>query len=577
MKYASLTQEIYSRIFATTFVVQIVATLSFFLDFIIPGSFLGEDALSAITLTMPLVILMQAFTDMVAMGGSNAFSVEVGAGNLEKAYRYFTATMAGAFLIGALLVILGQLVLNPLVLLLGADEELFEMTRQVTCVSLFFFLVMPAYMTFEFFVRNDGQIKLAMISNIVFIVFNVLLNIYFVGYTAIGVAGAPLASITSVVLGMLVLLVALFQKDTTLRLTWKARPADFFYVMHAGSGLTFKQIYQGITTMIFNNLLMRYFGGEGVVIFTVIVNVQALMVGVFSSIRETIQPIVGTYVGEKHMHGIRETMYLAAYTGILFCLVCGAFLEWMPKEYLHIFGIYDPVVLQLTKEAVEIYAWGFPVLCFTEVMSSYYQFIGYPGMTFQILTMKGLVLLLPVSAMGIWLGGLNGLWYGFILTEVISTFLCIGLARWKALQAEIQLSNFFLLEKDGLDRLYLEMPAEEKLLLDSRLTVDEFLQKRNVPDKQRNSVRLAIEELGMNLVQNNQEQANCRVELQLQVQPEMVTLLLRDNGQSFDTEGAGKHLSVHQFGLRMVHSVADELSYVPTIGYNRTLLTFHMT
>ncbi|MBB5336288.1 hypothetical protein [Pectinatus brassicae] len=45
MKYSSLTQQIYTKIFITTFVVQIVTTASFFLDFIIPGSFLGEEGI----------------------------------------------------------------------------------------------------------------------------------------------------------------------------------------------------------------------------------------------------------------------------------------------------------------------------------------------------------------------------------------------------------------------------------------------------------------------------------------------------------------------------------------------------
>ena len=576
VRYASLTQEIYSKIFVTNFVVQIVATISFFLDFIIPGTFLGEDALSAITLTMPLVMLMQAFTDMIAMGGSNVFSIEVGAGNLQQAWRYFTATMAGAVLAGSIIMLLGQLFLDPLVWLLGADAALFDMTRQAARISLLFFVVMPAYMALDFFVRNDGQIKLAMVSNILFIILNVVLDIYFVGYTSLGIAGAPLASLTSAFTGMMILLLALFRKNTTLRFTRQVQMADFFYVVHAGSGLTFKQIYQGITTVVFNNLIMRYFGGNGVVVFTVIVNVQALLVGIFSSIRETIQPIVGTYVGEKYVQGIRETMRLAACTGAAFCLGCWLFFEFMPMEYLHIFGIYDVTLLQMTKEGIAIYAWVFPVLCFTEVMSSYYQFIGYPGMTFQLLTVKGLLLLLPVGMLGIWLGGLNGLWYGFVLTEVLATFWCLGLSRWKAAHSSEPVSGFLLLDAaENTARLCLGLPAEVQPLLDSRLKLDEFLEKQGVAEKQRSAVRLAVEELGMNVVQHNPEQHNRRMELQLNVQPHEVTLLLRDNGRGFDPVEERPKAGSQYIGLRLVHGVADTLTYVPTIGYNRVLLTFY--
>ena len=86
MRYTSITQEIYVKLFLTTFIIQVVNTISVFLDFVIPGSFLGEAALSVITLVMPLLLVVQAFTETIAVGGSTAFTEAIGAGKPAEAH-----------------------------------------------------------------------------------------------------------------------------------------------------------------------------------------------------------------------------------------------------------------------------------------------------------------------------------------------------------------------------------------------------------------------------------------------------------------------------------------------------------
>lgn len=571
VKEGALTRDIYRRLFMTTLVVQLVTTLSSLLDYIIPGMFLGENALSAITLTMPLVMLMYAFMDMMSMGGSNLFSIAVGEGDTERAKRYFTATIAGAVLVGLAVALAGLLALDPLVALLGADEALFQMTREVTAASLFFFPVMPAYVTLDFFVRNDGRIHLAMVSNIVFIALNVLIDIWFVGYTDMGVVGAPLASILSALIAVAILSAAFFQKGTSLVFTKSARPADVLAVMKSGSGLTFRQIYAGVTTAVFNNLIMRSAGGGGVVVYTVIVNVMTLASGIFASIRETIQPIVATYSGEKHSRGVGDTMRLAARTGACFCLLVFFALELMPPSWLRLFGIEDAALLAQAKESIRLYAWILPFLCFTEIMSSFYQFIGYPRMTFVILTLKGLLLLLPLGCLGLWLAGLPGLWAGLIATEALASVFCFFYARREAARHTPPLSSFLLLDTAGAaDRFAMTVPATEEGAMRCVYALGDFLDARHAAARVKNAALPALEELLMNIVRHNQ--APCLIEVQAEA-AEGAVLIVRDNGAGFDPTEARERPAA-QLGLRMVTGLAASFSYVPTIGYNRVILTF---
>ena len=576
MRYTSLTKEIYTKLFASTFIIQIVNTLSFFLDFIIPGSFLGEEALSIIMLTMPLLMLVEAYMDMVAMGGSNAFITAIGAGDLPMAQRYFTATLVGTLTIGGLILLLGCLFIDPLVTLLGADAELFSLTRQVTLLSLTFFPFMPLLMCLDFFVRNDGHIKLSAASSIFFIICNIVLNIYLVGYTSWGILGAPLSSLISTLLSMLLLIPAFFFKNTTLRFSRQARPADFFYIVRMGSGLTFKHIYHGTAILIFNNFLMSFYGMTAVVVYSIVANVQALIIGIFDSIRECMQPLIGSYLGEKNLSGIRETIRCSRQTGILFCLLFWFLLEIMPASALHIFGIYDTEILALCLEAIHIYAFIFPFLCFTELISSYYQFIGYPRLTFNILTIKNFVLLLPVSLLGFWLYGLTGLWMGFVCTEAIAVVCCLALARRKARQQQPPLSDTLLLDTARQPKLLLDFHLTIEQLMQNIDLVDAFLLKQKIPAEPRNRIRLCLEEIGQNILQHNPKKKYPRLELQLHVE-DSIRLSIRDNCENFNTELQPKKTAAPQFGLKLIRLSASDVRYIPTIGYNRTILTFSRT
>lgn len=577
MQYASITREIYVKLFISTFVIQIVNTVSFFLDFIIPGSFLGEEALSVITLVMPMLLLVMAFTDTVSMGSSHVFSQEIGAGNQLMAARYLTATLVGSFLTGMLFFLLGWVFLDPLVDLLGADETVFDTTKQVTFFSLGYFILVPFMMCLDFFARNDGRIRLSAGSNIVFIICNVVLNIYLVGYTSLGILGAPLSALLSALLGIICLLPAFFYKNTTLHFSRQASLSDFLHVLRMGIGLSFKHIYQGATILVFNNFLMDFYGMVGVVVYSIIVNVQALVSGIFDSIRECMQPLLSSYLGEKNLLGIRETIRCSCAMGIFFCLLCWAFLELMPVSTLYIFGIDDEEILVLCMEAIHIYAFILPFFCFTEIISSYYQFSGYARMTFYILTLKGLVLILPVSVLGFCLYGLTGLWLGLIVTEILVTIYCLLVARWKARRHVPVLSDILLLDKEIKENsIVLDFPLSYPNLLQTIEQLDDFLQKNHIASCNAARIRLCLEEIGRNILQYNAHRNNIRMEIQLHIEAE-IRLTIRDNCAAFHTKNELLHLDKEdatKWGLRLVNYAADEFDYVPTIGYNRTILIF---
>ena len=383
-------------------------------------------------------------------------------------------------------------------------------------------------MSLDFFARNDGRMKLSTLSNVVFMVGNVVLSIYFVGYTSLGVLGAPLSALSASLMGILLLLPAFFYKDSSLRFSRQTTFRDFVHIMRLGGGLSARNIYQGTVILIFNNFLMDFCGMIGVVAYGIIMNVTELVTAVFTAIRECMQPLISSYIGERNHPGIRETIRISRTTGILFCFSGWLFFELMPADWLHVFGIYDAASLAVCLEAVHRYAFIFPFLCFTEVLSSYYLFIGYPRMTFYILTAKGLVLLIPVSLAGFWLYGLDGLWLGMVASEALASIYCLLLARWKVARSLPGCSSVLLLDKEvSADRLFLDIGLSQEKLFQSLDQIERFLHENKILPDTCSRIRLCLEEIGSNILQFNPAKKGIRMEIQLHIE-ENIRLTIRD-------------------------------------------------
>lgn len=575
---ANLTGKLYLRIFFPTLLIQVINALSSLLDFVIPGQFFGELALSAITLTMPLLLLVTAFADMISLGGSGLFSRELGKGNSKGARRYFTASMLAALLGGALITAAGLVFLDPLVRLLGADDAVFAAARRVTAFTLFLFPVMGIYLSFSYFVRNDGKPSLAMAADIVFMVSNLLLDILLTGYSSFGVAGSIAASIAAAMLSLAVLSAVFFMKQSNLRFSRAPQFSDILAIVRGGYGLTFQSVYEGIAAGAFNNAIMRALGANGLVLFSVINYVQEILRSVSFSIRDTVQPMLSTYIGERRPDAMRRVMKLSLKIGTVLSAFMLAVLDLLPPGAYALFGITLPELLAGASMLTRRYAPIAPAVFFTAVYISYYQFLEFPRLSFVMLLIQQLALRLPAGLLGLKLGGITGLILGLVAAEYLTAALCILISRLYARRQHPPLSPLLLLP-DGPECCFAgECFATVTDAMELLERFRAFLTNHRIPGRIVNRSALAAEELCINVCQHSQTDNKRIIELYAEVLPEELSVYVRDDSRPFDliTFQEQSPQSVG-YGLKLVRHSAASVEYISVLGLNRTVLKFPLT
>lgn len=90
---------------------------------------IGIDALSAVTLIMPIIMISLAFGSMIGTGGNALIAKKIGEGKEQEARQNFSLLLLVTLVISIFMSIIGLSFLEPILRILGAEGDLFNLSR----------------------------------------------------------------------------------------------------------------------------------------------------------------------------------------------------------------------------------------------------------------------------------------------------------------------------------------------------------------------------------------------------------------------------------------------------------------
>ena len=141
------------------------------------SNFAGKTAFAALNLIWPFLMILGGMGFMIGTGGTALVSRYLGAGDSEKANRYFAMMIELTILLGAALTAIGLLFMEPISRLLGATEEMVPdcvlYGRIVIAFNIAFmlqnvfqsFLIALSHFTILVIVLENVQVILIMLLN----------------------------------------------------------------------------------------------------------------------------------------------------------------------------------------------------------------------------------------------------------------------------------------------------------------------------------------------------------------------------------------------------------------------------
>ena len=389
---------------------------------------LGTNGLAALNLAIPAYNFVHGVGLMLGMGGATRFSICKSRGEENEANIMFTNTVYLCLGFSVIFFLIGLFFADELILLLGADETIFDMAYTYLQTMILF---SPAFIfndLFLCFIRNDGNPQLSSAATVTSSLSNIVLDYIFIFPMGMGIFGAVLATGLSPVIGILIMSPHWLKKSKGFRLTRTGLRAS---VVRSNISLGFPsllaQVSSGITMVVFNAIILGLSGNTGVAAYGVIANISLVVTAVYTGISQGIQPLVSTAHGQDRPGLIRQYLRYALITLMVLSAALYLLLFLFAGPVALIFNSEgDPRLQQIAEEGLRLYFTGALFAGFNIILSMYFTSVERALPAHITSLLRGFLLILPMAFLLAACWGMTGVWLAFPLTEAVTAALGAG-------------------------------------------------------------------------------------------------------------------------------------------------------
>lgn len=379
------------------------------------------DGITALNLVLPVYSLIFAIGAMVGVGSATRFAIERASG-AGQSVRYFTNALWWTGLASLPLVLLGLLAPDGLLSLLGGDAEIVAVGAPYAQVFLLFtpFFMWNSVLTA--FVRNDGDPALAMAATLASSLFNIVMDYVLMFPLGMGMTGAALATAVSPIVSMLVCGVHFLKRRNALRLARMLPDVRMLWrSCQVGVAAFVGEISSGVTTLVFNFLILGLTGNVGVAAFGVVANVAIVATSMFSGVSQGAQPLLSDFYGRGDMAAVRRVLRLSVGTALTLAAGVTLLALTLAEPLVAVFNSEgDATMAQLAVEGMRLYFPGYLFAGFNIVGTGYLSAIASARWAMITSLLRGVAAIIVCAAVLAALFGMTGVWLAFAAAEAIT-------------------------------------------------------------------------------------------------------------------------------------------------------------
>ena len=541
-------------------------------DSIIAGFFIGENGVAGINAITPVTAIVTFFGDLGSTGVGIIFSREVGAMRKRRADEIFGQGLIisiGLGLISAIMIFVFQSAYFSASGITG--ETLEQATKYYRFVPINAFLTIVIFYL-EQMVYSDGD---ELCNNICYgfqiggnIICSVILTKFF------GMTGIILGSVIGNSLGILTCLWHFFRKNNTLHFVWHLSIKDFLLTSRYSIVDSSVYICWGLMDYVMIGFISRSYGDSGLIALAVVVSLIEFGV-VLDGVGMAMQPLVGTYFGEKNHRLIKRVTKAGIKAAIIEGAAATLLIMILAKQFCGLFGVTEGASLTSSITAIRIVCLGFVFCSLVSLTTSYYMLIDRIGMATCFACFQNGLLYILLPILGSLLFGINGLWAGFVAAPILTLVFAMLFVYLRFGKNDFP----FLLGDMDTEIVVLDDTLSSESVSALSAQVTDCLISHRYPKKTANRAGLFAEEIGLTVLDiNKQSKKPILVEFSIFFEADQVLIIERDSGKLFDLTNPDAQISgLSGFVLSGLMDAHKEKAYLVTTGYNRNMISFVKT
>jgi len=403
----------------------LVMSLNILIDTIFVGQWIGSIAIAAINVVLPVSFFIAALGMAIGIGGSSIISRSLGSDNIQKARYTFANQITLTILITVSFVFIGLYFIESIIPLFGGKGGIYEPSKIYYTIVLYGVPFLALSMMGNSVIRAEGKPKFAMYALMIPSIGNIVLDIVFIKYLNMGMAGAAWATTGSYVLCFIFIFWFFASDKSELKIKThhlSLKKPIVKEITSLGSITLARQATVSITYLLMNNILYNYGGEVSVTAYAIVGRMMMFSLFPVYGITQGFLPIAGYNFGAKNFKRVKEVIYLAIKYASFFATLVFLVLMIFPEEITKVFTS-DADVIRETPAAMRWVFLATPIIAIQLIGAAYFQGIGKAKTGLILALLRQGILFVPLILILPLFFGEMGAWISFPISDFLATII----------------------------------------------------------------------------------------------------------------------------------------------------------
>ncbi|SNS93205.1 putative efflux protein, MATE family [Anaerovirgula multivorans] len=429
-----------------TMVAMLIQVVYNMTDTFFIGKLNDPNMVAAISISMPIFMIIQAFGNVFAIGGASLISRLLGKGEKENASQVGSISFWSALTVCTIVSIIGLLFIEPILMFCGASENTIGYGKSYLMIMLLGSPFIGMQMALGGLLRSEGATKESMIGMITGSILNIVLDPIFILLLNLGVAGAALATTIGNIVGFTYYIVFYLKKRGIISISYRHFTFNkeiFAGIFKIGIPASVGMVLMSIG-MAVSNIFAAGFGDDVVAANGVAMRVTSITIMLTIGLAQGCQPLMGYSYGAKKHSRLMETIKRAIIVGTIMCTAFAIIFFIFADTWIKVF-INDAKVISLGVQIIRVLILSMPLLAVQMVLMTMFQSLGKSVESLIISLGRQGIFYIPALIIFSSLWGFNGFIFALPAADFATTLLSLTL--FFSMRKKLHISSKGMLEK----------------------------------------------------------------------------------------------------------------------------------
>ena len=411
---------------------MVVMSLYTIVDGIFVSRLINTNAFSAVNIIYPLMSIVIGLGTMFGTGTTAIVSRKLGEGRQKEANQIVTFIILFTIGLGIAFSVVSCLFLGDIIHLLGSSDAVFDYCREYALPIILFLPFSLLQVQFQSLFVANGKPGTGLLVTLVSGLANVFLDYYFIAVCNMGVAGAAVAT------GIGYFIAAVFglyyfarHREAPLHFVKpRASMQTLMRTMTNGSSEMVSNLSTSVTTFLFNIIMMRLIGPDGVAAISILLYLDFVLIAINLGYSIGVAPLFSYNYGSGDCRKLKKlfriSLYFCTSVGVVMTAGTVLFADWLAS----VFSPAGSAVHALAATGLRIFAVSYLFKGFSIFTSALFTAFGNGTLSAILSFMRTLILLVSAILLFSSLFGITGVWSATPAAETIA-FLLAAFLAWK--------------------------------------------------------------------------------------------------------------------------------------------------